>query len=197
EYVGADAALDAHGWFDTRDRGHVDDDGYLFIEGRDDETIIRGAENIAPAEIEDVLIRHPDVDDAVVVGLPDEEWGQRLAAVVVPRPGAEPDPDELRTWVRDRLRGSRTPDRVEVWPDLPRTDNGKVIRRQVTEQLLSGSGRRPAPATRRGGTCRASRAPARTRGRRRRRGVPARGRGWPSRRPTPRSRRPGGRCRRR
>jgi acyl-CoA synthetase (AMP-forming)/AMP-acid ligase II len=135
EYVGSAAALDEAGWFDTRDRGHVDADGYLFIEGRDDDTIIRGAENIAPAEIEDVLLRHPLVEDAVVVGIPDEEWGQRLAAAVVARDGSKPDPSELREWVRSHLRSSKTPDTVELWDDLPRTDNGKVIRRAVIERI--------------------------------------------------------------
>ena len=77
--------LDADGWFCTRDRGCVDADGYLFIEGRADDTIIRGGENIAPAEIEEVLLPHPAVAEACVVGLPDDEWGQRIAAVVVRR----------------------------------------------------------------------------------------------------------------
>jgi len=137
EYVGSAAALDAEGWFDTRDRGFVDAEGYLFIEGRDDDTIIRGAENIAPAEIEDVLLRHPSVEDAVVVGLPDDEWGQRLAAVVVPREGAVADPEELREWVRSHLRSAKTPDTVDLWDELPRTDNGKIIRRRVTERLTA------------------------------------------------------------
>jgi acyl-CoA synthetase (AMP-forming)/AMP-acid ligase II len=66
----------------------LDEEGFLYVEGRMDDTIIRGAENIAPAEIEDVLLRHPDVLDAVVVGVPDEEWGQRIEAVVVARPGS-------------------------------------------------------------------------------------------------------------
>ena len=83
---GAGAAVDADGWFPTRDRGWVDDDGYLFIEGRADDTIIRGGENIAPAEIEDVLLAPPRrASTCAVVGLPDEEWGQRIAAAVVLR----------------------------------------------------------------------------------------------------------------
>ena len=83
EYVGLGTRLDADGWFPTRDRARIDADGYLFVEGRDDDTIIRGGENIAPAEVEDVLLTHPAVRDAAVVGLPDEEWGQRICAVVV------------------------------------------------------------------------------------------------------------------
>ena len=74
--------------------------GYLFIGGRSDDTIIRGGENIAPAEIEDVLVEHPDVHDCAVVGAEDPEWGQIIVAVVVPSDGAGPDPDELREHVR-------------------------------------------------------------------------------------------------
>jgi acyl-CoA synthetase (AMP-forming)/AMP-acid ligase II len=134
EYAGS-SVLDADGWFPTRDRGWVDADGYLFLEGRADDTIIRGGENIAPAEIEDVLLEHPGVVDAVVVGVPDDEWGQRLAAVVVAADGTAPGSDELRSWVRARLRSSKTPDLVEFRTELPRTDTGKLLRRKVLEEL--------------------------------------------------------------
>lgn len=137
EYAGQGSATDERGYFDTRDQGHLDSDGYLFIEGRADDTIIRGAENIAPAEIEDVLLRHPDVLDAVVIGVPDEEWGQRIEAVVVPRAGSEPDADALRTEVRKALRGSRTPDRISFWPELPRTVTGKLVRRDILAALTA------------------------------------------------------------
>ena len=130
--------LDEGGWFPTRDRGWVDEDGYLFIEGRADDTIIRGGENIAPAEIEEVLLSCDGVADAAVVGLPDEEWGQRLAAVVVTRDGAEVKADDLREEVRRRLRSSKTPERIDVWPELPRTDTGKLLRRQVADKLAAG-----------------------------------------------------------
>jgi acyl-CoA synthetase (AMP-forming)/AMP-acid ligase II len=135
EYLGLDASLDADGWFPTRDRGWVDDDGYLFIEGRADDTIIRGGENIAPAEIEDVLLRHPAVREAAVVGLPDDEWGQRLAAAVVCRAGSSVDGEELRTWVRDRLRSSKTPDVIAFREELPHTPTGKLLRREVLADL--------------------------------------------------------------
>ncbi len=130
----ADAAS-TNGWFATRDRGHLDDDGYLFLDGRADDTIIRGGENIAPAEIEDVLLRHPDVRECAVVGVPDDEWGQRIAAAVVVAPGATATPQALRAWVRDRLRGSRTPDVIEVCDALPYTDTGKLLRREVRAAL--------------------------------------------------------------
>lgn len=131
------SALDAGGWFDTRDRGHLDEDGYLFVEGRDDDTIIRGGENIAPAEIEEVLLRVPGVAEAVVVGLVDDEWGERLAAVLVAEPGHDLDPDAIREQVRFELRSSKTPDVLAVWSELPSTETGKVLRREVVARLLS------------------------------------------------------------
>ncbi|MDX6215159.1 MAG: hypothetical protein QOG99_743 [Frankiales bacterium] len=137
EYTGSGPALDERGFFDTRDEGFVDEDDYLFIGGRTDDTIIRGGENIAPAEIEDVLLAHPMVSDAVVVGVPDEEWGQRLEAAVVARPGAEVELDELKQFAKDRLRGSKTPVRIVLWEALPRTDTGKLIRRHALERLLA------------------------------------------------------------
>ncbi|MFA1546043.1 class I adenylate-forming enzyme family protein [Actinomadura chokoriensis] len=137
EYAGHGSSVDGRGFFDTRDQGRLDAEGYLFVEGRVDDTIIRGAENIAPAEIEDVLLRHPDVADAVVVGVPDEEWGQRVEAVVVPAPGAALNPGELRGYVRERLRGSKTPDRIVCWPELPRTPTGKVIKRDIVAGLAA------------------------------------------------------------
>jgi len=136
EYAGLGSAVDERGFFFTRDQGRLDADGYLFIEGRMDDTIIRGAENIAPAEIEDVLLRHPEVADAVAVGVPDEEWGQRIEAAVVARAGATPDLEEVRAFVRQHLRGSKTPDRIVCWDELPRTVTGKLLRRDVVQGLV-------------------------------------------------------------
>lgn len=129
------SALDADGWFATRDVASIDEHGYLFIHGRGDDTIIRGGENIAPAELEDVLVEHPHVRQVAVVGVEDPEWGQIIAAVVVPAPGATPDPEELRAHVRKGLRGSRTPDRVFFRDELPTTPTGKVLRRELAESL--------------------------------------------------------------
>jgi len=130
EYGGY-SALDADGWFATRDRGRLDADGYLFIEGRADDTIIRGGENIAPAEIEDVLLAHPGIAEAAVVGVPDPEWGQRLVAVLV----GDGDPAEIRQWVRDRLRSAKTPDTIVFRAELPKTDTGKLLRRTLLAEL--------------------------------------------------------------
>jgi acyl-CoA synthetase (AMP-forming)/AMP-acid ligase II len=135
EYAGAGSALDDEGYFNTRDQGYLDSAGYLFVQGRVDDTIIRGGENIAPAEIEDAILAQDDVAEAVVVGIADPEWGQRIEAVVVPRPGRVIDPEEVRAQVRHALRGSKTPDRVLVWSELPRTDTGKVVRREVRARI--------------------------------------------------------------
>lgn len=134
-YTGIGSVLDADGWFPTKDVATLDEDGYLFIGGRSDDTIIRGGENIAPAEIEDVLVEHPDVRDVAVVGPEDPQWGQIIVAVVVPADGAEPDADELREHVRKHLRGSRTPDRVVFRAELPTNATGKVLRRQLVDEL--------------------------------------------------------------
>jgi acyl-CoA synthetase (AMP-forming)/AMP-acid ligase II len=109
----------------------------LFVEGRTDDTIIRGGENIAPAEIEEVLMRHPAVMDVAVVGLPDEEWGQRITAAVVLRDGMSVEPQELSEWTRRHLRTSKTAERVVIRQALPRTETGKLLRRQVLAELLS------------------------------------------------------------
>ncbi len=137
EYRGAGIVLDADGWFATRDRGWLDADGFLFVEGRSDDTIIRGGENIAPAEIEDVLLAHPAVAEAAVVGVPDEQWGHDIAAAIVLRRGRQVEADELRGWVRFRLRGSKTPALIVFRDTLPQTPTGKVLRREVQADLLS------------------------------------------------------------
>lgn len=136
EYLGSGSVVDAEGWFPTRDRAHIDPDGYVFIEGRSDDTIIRGGENIAPAEVEDVVAAHPAVREVAVIGLPDEEWGERLVAVVVARHPVEPE--ELRAFVRARVRGSRTPDDVFIREtELPKTPTGKLLRRELIDDLLT------------------------------------------------------------
>lgn len=130
-------AVDPDGWFATHDRAFVDDEGYLFIDGRLDDTIIRGGENIAPSEIEDVLRRHPGVADVAVVGVPDEQWGQQIVAVVVRRGGASVDADALRDWARAQLRGSRTPDQIRWAAELPYSPTGKLMRREVVADVAA------------------------------------------------------------
>jgi long-chain acyl-CoA synthetase len=136
DYLGRSSTVDAGGWFRTRDGGFLDADGYLFVEGRIDDIIVRGGENLSPGEIEDVLARHEGVADCAVVGIPDEEWGEAVAAVVVPRSDAAPSTEELRSWVREHLRSSRTPQRIEFRSALPYNETGKLLRRKVRAELL-------------------------------------------------------------
>ncbi|MCW2513383.1 MAG: acyl-CoA synthetase (AMP-forming)/AMP-acid ligase [Mycobacterium sp.] len=134
-YTDIGSVLDAEGWFPTRDVAMLDEEGFLFLGGRSDDTIIRGGENIAPAEIEDVLVEHPHVRDCAVVGPEDPEWGQIIVAVVVPEPGTDPDAEDLRAHVRSQLRGSRTPDRVVFRDELPTNATGKILRRELVSEL--------------------------------------------------------------
>ncbi|KMO68733.1 class I adenylate-forming enzyme family protein [Mycolicibacterium chlorophenolicum] len=138
-YTDIGSVLDENGWFPTKDAAYLDGEGYLFIGGRSDDTIIRGGENIAPAEIEDVLVEHPHVRDCAVVGADDPEWGQIIVAVVVAHQGTEPDIEDLRAHVRAQLRGSRTPDRVVFRNELPTNATGKVLRRELVNELNATS----------------------------------------------------------
>jgi acyl-CoA synthetase (AMP-forming)/AMP-acid ligase II len=139
EYLGVGSVRDGEGWFPTKDGGWMDEEGYLFIEGRLDDVIVRGGENISPGEIEDVLLAHPSVSDAAVCGVPDVDWGEVVAAVVVAAPGAQIDVDELQAFVRERLRSAKTPARIEVRETLPYNDNGKLMRRLLKAELHAGA----------------------------------------------------------
>jgi fatty-acyl-CoA synthase len=134
EYHGR-SALDADGWFATNDGGRLDDAGFLFVEGRLDDVIVRGGENMSPGEIEDVLLQHPGVADAAVVGVPDEEWGEVVAAAIVLEPGATVGEAELQGWVRDHLRSSRMPAVIEIRDTLPYNETGKLLRRVLKGDL--------------------------------------------------------------
>jgi len=142
EYWGQTSRVGADGFFPTRDGGWIDEGGYLFLEGRIDDVIVRGGENMSPGEIEDVLLGHPDVVDAAVVGLPDEQWGEAVAAVVALREGVRGDDavrEALRERVRAELRGSRVPSRVAFRDSLPYNETGKLLRREVREWLTTGA----------------------------------------------------------
>ncbi len=144
EYEGA-AAPAADGWFATNDAGRLDEDGFLFVEGRLDDVIVRGGENISPGEIESVLLEHPAVLDAAVVGVPDDEWGESPAAAVVLEPGAEVAPSALGDWVREQLRSARAPVVVGFYDELPHNETGKLLRRVLREELARGG--QTAPVT--------------------------------------------------
>ncbi|MEM8706107.1 MAG: class I adenylate-forming enzyme family protein, partial [Actinomycetota bacterium] len=126
--------LDDDGWFPTRDGGYIDTDGYLFIQGRNDDVIIRGGENMSPGEIEDVAISHPNVRNAAAIGVPCREWGEKVVLVIVPD-GDDPDPVELDTLIRERLRSSRVPAHVESVEELPHNETGKLLRRVLRERF--------------------------------------------------------------
>jgi len=119
------------GFMHTGDTGHRDAAGLLFVEGRDDDMIISGGENVFPAEVEDVIAQHPAVVEAAVIGVPDEEFGQRLKAFVVPRDGEQLGPDDVRDHVRANLARFKIPREVEFVDTLPRNATGKVMRRHL------------------------------------------------------------------
>ena len=123
------------GWLPTRDMGWLDEDGYIFLAGRKDDMIIRGGENIAPAEVEAVLYSHPGIDEAAVIGVPDVEWGQRVAAIVVPRPGVTLTADEVIEFCRQRLASFKKPEVVQFMEALPKNQMGKVLRKDLRAQL--------------------------------------------------------------
>jgi len=134
-YVGGGSHRDGDGWLHTGDQGRIDGEGYLYVEGRGDDTIIRGGENVAPAEVEDVLLHHRAVGAAAVVGVPDEEWGERIVAMVSLRAGAATDEAELRAHVHEHLGGLKTPETIAIRDELPQTATGKILRRTVREEL--------------------------------------------------------------
>jgi long-chain acyl-CoA synthetase len=137
EYLGRASRVGADGWFPTNDGGFLDAGGYLFVEGRIDDVIVRGGENLSPGEIEDVLLEHPAVSDCAVVGVPDVEWGEGVAAAVVLKEGAKASPEELQDWVKKHLRSSRVPQLVRFESELPYNETGKLLRRKVRERLGS------------------------------------------------------------
>ena len=132
---GGDSPFTADGWLPTRDMGWIDEDGYIFLAGRKDDMIIRGGENIAPAEVEAVLYSHPAVEEVAVIGLPDVEWGQRVAAVVVPRPGEDATADELGEFCRQRLASFKKPEVIHFVAELPKNQMGKVLRRELRARV--------------------------------------------------------------
>jgi acyl-CoA synthetase (AMP-forming)/AMP-acid ligase II len=136
EYKGQGSRVLEDGFFPTRDGGWLDEDGFLFLEGRVDDIIVRGGENMSPGEIEDVLLQHPAVADCAVVGVPDEQWGEAVAAVIVARGGEQVSPQALRDFVKGQLRSSRTPERIEFCDELPYNETGKLLRRRVRADLL-------------------------------------------------------------
>jgi bile acid-coenzyme A ligase len=131
-YIGAELFGEtADGYRSVGDMGWLDDDGYLYLADRADDLVITGGANVFPQEVEGALGSHPDVVDVCVVGLPDDELGQRVHAVVVPRPGSTASPEDLRDHVRRQLAGYKVPKTIELVDELPRTDVGKIRRKDL------------------------------------------------------------------
>lgn len=129
----ATAAAIHDGWLHTGDIGRLDEDGYLYVLDRRDDLIVSGGENVYPAEVEALLLRHASVREAAVVGLPDLAWGEVVVAAIVADDGVVPE--EIRVWMRERLAGFKVPSRIERVEALPMTASGKVQRRLVREML--------------------------------------------------------------
>lgn len=137
EYLGVGSLRDDGGWFATRDRGYLDQYGFLYLDGRADDVIVRGGENISPGEIEDVLRAHPAVADAAAVAIPDAQWGEAVGAVIVKVPGANVSEAELQDWVRQRLRSSRVPAQLRFRSELPHNEMGKILRRVLKDEFAA------------------------------------------------------------
>ncbi len=124
------------GWLHTRDMGWMDEDGYLYLAGRKDDLIIRGGENVSPAEVEALLHTHPGIEEAAVIGVPDVDWGERVAAVVALKAGATVTTDEVIEWCHRRLASFKKPEIVHFVSELPRNSIGKVLRKELKEIVL-------------------------------------------------------------
>ena len=128
------ALLDDDSWLHTRDMGYIDEDGYVYLVGRKDDIIIRGGENIAPAEIEAVLHAHPAVDEAAIIGAPDEDWGQKIVAFVALRPGQTAGADDIGEFCKSRLASFKKPQEINFLDELPKNPLGKVLKKELKAQ---------------------------------------------------------------
>ena len=126
-------AIDPDGWLHTGDLGQIDEEGFLYVTGRRSEVIVTGGENVMPAEVEAVLVSHPAVADAAVVGRPDPEWQEAVCALVVLADGAEAGEEQLRDHCAASLARYKVPKRVDFVSSLPRTASGKLLRGQLPE----------------------------------------------------------------
>ena len=130
-------AIDADGWLHTGDIGVMDERGYLRITDRKKDVYIVGGFNAYPAEIENILLRHPAISQAAVIGIPDERMGEVGMAFVVPRPGQSIDPDELVAWAREEMANFKVPRRVEIVDALPLNASGKVLKTDLRDRARS------------------------------------------------------------
>jgi long-chain acyl-CoA synthetase len=135
------AAVTDDGWFKTGDAGYCDQDGFLYLHDRVKDMIVSGGENIYPAEVENVLAKHPAVADVAVIGVPDAKWGEAVKAVVVPGQGTEVTAQELITFAREHLAGFKLPKSVDFTEVLPRNPSGKLLKREIRAPYWEGAER--------------------------------------------------------
>jgi len=135
------SALTDDGWFKSGDAGYLDDDGYLYIHDRVKDMIISGGENVYPAEVESVLMAHPQLADAAVIGVPDERWGEAVKAIVVRAPGADLGDRDVIAWCRERLAGYKCPRSVDWAEALPRNPSGKILKKNLRAPYWEGRDR--------------------------------------------------------
>jgi long-chain acyl-CoA synthetase len=134
-------AITPDGWFRSGDIGYLDDDGYLFIHDRVKDMIVSGGENVYPAEVENVLMAHPDIADVAVIGVPHEKWGETAKAIVVRRAGSAVTEQEIIDFARERLARFKCPTSVE-WADaLPRNPSGKILKKDLRAPYWEGRAR--------------------------------------------------------
>ncbi|MEZ6012460.1 MAG: long-chain-fatty-acid--CoA ligase [Hyphomonas sp.] len=136
----ADAVRD--GFFHTGDAGYFDEDGFLYIHDRLKDMIVSGAENVYPAEVENAIFGHPGVADVAVIGVPDERWGEAVKAIIVPKPGERPSPEEIIAWAKERIAAYKCPKTVDYTDALPRNPSGKILRKDLREPYWKDMGRR-------------------------------------------------------
>jgi long-chain acyl-CoA synthetase len=125
------ATVDSDGWLRTGDAGYFDANGYLYLHDRIKDMVVSGGENIYPAEVENVLLSHPDIADAAVIGVPDEKWGETVKAIVVLAPGAGLDEPGLVAHCRSNLAHYKCPTSVDTMDTLPRNPSGKILKREL------------------------------------------------------------------
>ncbi|MFI5593823.1 long-chain fatty acid--CoA ligase [Amycolatopsis sp. NPDC051758] len=135
----ATAEASAHGWHHTGDIGFLDDEGFLHIVDRAKDMVITGGFNVYSAEVEQAVMAHDAVRDCAVIGLPDDKWGERVTAVVQLQPGRELDTGELITFVKDRIGSVKAPKQIEIWPELPRSTVGKVLKADIRSTFTERS----------------------------------------------------------
>ena len=132
---GTRAAFWKDGWFRSGDIGRFDSDGYLYIVDRLKDMIITGGENVYPKEVEDVLYARPEVEECAVIGLPDPEWGERVAAFIVARPGETIDPQALKAFLKSRLSAFKVPKEFRAVVELPKSPAGKILKRLLRKEV--------------------------------------------------------------